>query len=235
MNRLKAGLLIVAAVSVAFLTGCDKQDHTALNNNENNKDQEPTELYGASHLIVKMTDAPAVFDSVNVDIMQVSVHYCTEVDDDTTVEDSFQEMDVNQPMAAYKDGDDDWENCDTTEYYGWLDLETAAGIYNLLDLQNNVTAVLVNSDTIPSGHITQMRLILGENNYVVVDSTMSELKTPSAQQSGLKINLDATFEEGQTYEIVLDFDAEESIVVTGNGKYILKPVIKVVSVTEVGS
>lgn len=228
MSKLKIMLLMITALSTAIITGCNKENNTTPKDKDT---QEPTEIYGSSNLIVKMTDAPVLYDSVNVEVLQVAVHYCTPAGDTTLTNVADSEM--TQPMADFKDGDDD--ECDSTQFSGWIDLETAAGMYNLLDLQNNVTAVLVNSDTIPAGHITQMRLILGENNYLVVDSVSYDMTTPSAQQSGLKINLNATFEEGSTYEIILDFDAEQSIVVTGNGKYILKPVIKVVSITEITS
>ena len=42
----------------------------------------------------------------------------------------------------------------------------------------------------------------------------------------MKINLHADLTEGITYTILLDFDAARSIVVTGNGAYSLKPVIR---------
>ena len=54
-----------------------------------------------------------------------------------------------------------------------------------------------------------------------------DLTTPSAQQSGLKLNILATFLQGVAYEYIIDFDAARSIVTTGNGKFILKPTLKV--------
>ncbi len=113
---------------------------------------------------------------------------------------------------------------------GWISLPTNAGVYDLLTLQNDVSATLVNVGTLPSGHINQFRLILGSNNTVMVDSTYYPLATPSAQQSGLKINLDTDFAPNQGYQLLLDFDANTSIVTQGNGSYSLKPVIKVLSV-----
>lgn len=113
---------------------------------------------------------------------------------------------------------------------GWVDLPTNAGIYDLLTLQNDVSATLVNQGTLPSGHLNQFRMILGDENTVMVDSTYYPLATPSAQQSGLKINLNADFSPNNQYEVVVDFDAEHSIVTQGNGSYSLKPVIKVLSI-----
>ncbi|MNJ81020.1 hypothetical protein D3C77_796330 [compost metagenome] len=67
----------------------------------------------------------------------------------------------------------------------------------------------------------------------MVDSTYYPLATPSAQQSGLKINLKSDFAPNQVYEVLLDFDAENSIVTQGNGSYSLKPVIKVLSINSI--
>ncbi len=113
---------------------------------------------------------------------------------------------------------------------GWIDLPTNGGIYDLLTLQNDVSATLVDVGVLPSGHLNQFRLILGDDNTVMVDSVYYPLSTPSAQQSGLKINLNSDFEPNVYYQLLLDFDAANSIVTQGNGGYSLKPVIKVLSI-----
>jgi uncharacterized protein DUF4382 len=111
---------------------------------------------------------------------------------------------------------------------GWQSLSTVnAGTYDLLKLVNDHDTLLAHSD-IPTGMIHQMRLILGDNNYVVVNGQNIPLKTPSAQESGLKLNIQQNVTSGILYKITLDFDAAKSIVKTGNGKYLLKPVIRTV-------
>ena len=115
----------------------------------------------------------------------------------------------------------------------WQSLSTVkAGSYDLLKLVNDDDTLLANSD-IPSGMIHQMRLILGPDNYVVLNGQQIPLETPSAQQSGLKFNVQQNVSAGILYKITLDFDAGKSIVKTGNSKYILKPVIRTV-LTAVG-
>ena len=104
--------------------------------------------------------------------------------------------------------------------------EVDAGIYDLLELTGGQSADLAINEEIPAGEVSQIRLILGTENTVVVDGETIDLQTPSAQQSGLKINLNETLEDGILYEYVLDFDVEESIVEQGNGGYLLKPVIR---------
>jgi hypothetical protein len=104
----------------------------------------------------------------------------------------------------------------------------------LLELTGGVSVLLADED-IPSGHITQMRLVLGSQNSIVVDGETHALQTPSAQQSGLKLNINQTLEAGVLYEFMLDFDVAESIVLQGNGGYLLKPVIRVSTLAESGS
>ncbi|HEV8285802.1 MAG TPA: DUF4382 domain-containing protein [Chitinophagaceae bacterium] len=110
----------------------------------------------------------------------------------------------------------------------WQSLTTVkAGTYDLLKLVNDDDTLLASSD-IPTGTIHQMRLVLGSNNYVVINGQNIPLETPSAQQSGLKFNVQQSVTSGILYTITLDFDAGKSIVKTGNSKYILKPVIRTV-------
>ena len=117
-------------------------------------------------------------------------------------------------------------NLTTDSEGGWQSLPgVAKGIYNLLDLVDNNDTLLVNAD-IPAGKIQQIRLVLGNNNTIVVDGVESSLETPSAQQSGLKLNIHQDVEAGLVYKMILDFDASRSIVTTGSNKYILKPVIR---------
>jgi|TARA_R110000737_G_scaffold268624_2_gene276024 hypothetical protein len=119
-----------------------------------------------------------------------------------------------------------------TQNGGWVSLPTNAGIYDLLTLQNDVSASLVNQGVLPAGQMTQFRMILGPNNTVMVDSIIHDLDTPSAQQSGLKINVKTNFAPNELYEIILDFDAEKSVVKKGNGGYNLKPVLKLEAVNQ---
>ncbi len=105
-----------------------------------------------------------------------------------------------------------------------LNIGQYAGIYNLLDLQDSVVVLL--ADTLVTyGHISQVRFILGTQNSVMVDGVLYPLQTPSAQQSGLKVNVHQDLLGLDSLNLFFDFDAYESITETGNGGYILHPVI----------
>ena len=108
---------------------------------------------------------------------------------------------------------------------GWIALDTEAGIYNLLELTGGVSQLLADEEIAP-GYAGQIRLVLGNDNSIVVDGEEFPLATPSAQQSGLKLNINEELEPGEEYFYILDFDVEQSIVSQGNGGYTLKPVIR---------
>lgn len=117
---------------------------------------------------------------------------------------------------------------------GWKSLEVEKGVYNLLELTNGNDTLLAFAE-LPAGKISQIRLILGENNSMQIDGSEVPLATPSAQQSGLKLNVHAELKEGVTYKFLLDFDVARSIVSKGNGDYSLKPLIKTLTEATSGA
>lgn len=118
-------------------------------------------------------------------------------------------------------------NDDSEDDSGWVSLDPInTGVYDLLDLTGGVNVLLVDDFQIPSGMLNQIRLVLGDDNTVVIDGETFPLNTPSAQQSGLKVKVNEVLEPGFTYDFVLDFDVEQSIVIAGgSGNINLKPVI----------
>lgn len=125
-----------------------------------------------------------------------------------------------------------------TDDSGWISIGTTIPqVYNLLDLTGGVNVLLADGAVIPSGNLGQIRLILGDDNTVVKDGVTYPLKTPSAQQSGLKLLVNTNLQPDLTYDFLLDFDVEKSIVVEagGSGNYNLNPVIRVSTIINSGS
>lgn len=152
-----------------------------------------------AHMNVHLTDAPADYQEVNVDVEGLRIHY-TPTSNDTV-------------------------STDTTDGK-WIDLPIDPEIIDLLELRDT-SILLSDADDLEPGRYREFRLILGDENTVVIDSTEHELKVPSGQQSGFKIKFKTDLEEGEEVDIMIDFDAEKSVHKAGNsGKYILKPVLK---------
>lgn len=172
MKTIRTFIPITLFAAMCFFVSCKKDKYT-------------------DRVTVKMVDAPASYDSVNVEIVQVTMH---------------------------------------SEAQGWMDVPCNPGIYNLLELQNGIDTILATVPQFPAGHASQLRLILGNNNYVVAGGMTTPLALSSQDETGLKINLNYHFNPNHAYEILIDFDAAQSIVVQGNGVLRLKPVIKVVHI-----
>jgi hypothetical protein len=125
---------------------------------------------------------------------------------------------------------------DENDSDGWVSIGgVTPQVYDLLDLTGGVNVLLADQD-IPSGFLGQVRLILGDNNSVVKDGVSYPLKTPSAQQSGLKLKVNQTLVGGVMYDFLLDFDVEKSIVIQAgtSGNYNLRPVIRVSTMATSG-
>jgi len=100
--------------------------------------------------------------------------------------------------------------------------------FNILNFRMGKDTLIASQD-IPSGKIQEVRLVLNNTgNQVKIDGVTYALTTPSGQSSGVKLKIQETLEAGIAYTLLLDFDAAKSVVQTGNGKYILKPVIRAI-------
>jgi hypothetical protein len=161
-------------------------------------------------LNLAMTDAPACgYDHVYVTVNKIRVH---------------------QSAAA-----------DGNELLGWRELSIPTQRIDLLSLTNGVLQEL-GSLPLPVGNYQQLRLVLADNpanpttanplaNALVLSGSGTEipLTTPSAQQSGFKLQARFDVQSGQVADMVLDFDACRSIVKAGaSGRYNLKPVVAVI-------
>lgn len=169
-------LLMLGFVSIGstmFLQSCSDDDGPATSN-------------GTASMRIMLTDAPAAYDEVNIDVQGLEINRGN----------GLEPIDILHP-----------------------------GIYNLLDFRNGVDTLIADED-LPAGSISQIRLILGPNNTIVVDGVQHPLETPSAMQSGLKINVNQTLLANRAYTMWLDFDAGRSILQTGNGTFKLKPVMR---------
>jgi len=190
---MRTAIFAVVFLGALVIAGCGK------NEGDNATDLGGTPGSGLGTLVVRLIDAPAAYEAVNIVVDSVRVHV---------------------------------ESGDTLS--GWYTISRTTAQYNLLAYANGRDTVIAEG-LIPAGYYSQMRLYIGRGSHVVRGGIASPLEVPSGSQSGLKLNIQATILAGVKYELMLDFDAGRSIVVTGNGRYLLKPVIKVASAAVSGS
>lgn len=103
----------------------------------------------------------------------------------------------------------------------WTTLSQPEIRFDFLELVNGATAVLVD-DVIDPGTYQQLRLIVSDSNKIVIDGDSYPLFVPSGEQTGVKLNLHFTVDADELVEILVDFDASQSITWTP-GNYLLRP------------
>jgi hypothetical protein len=96
--------------------------------------------------------------------------------------------------------------------------------------------------SLPAGHYTQLRLVVSSatiyfenaSSGLACDATLTtplgtkaSVTIPSGE---LKLNRQFDLAEGGGLSILLDFDGDKSVKLTGSGKYMMTPVIGVISV-----
>ena len=194
----------MAGIIILFAFGCEKSQTTdnSIDDPLKGTNPAPTIQQNTANLNITLAADYSLkttsYDQVNLDIQQISFH---------TSGDTI--------------------SGDTTVLAGWFDLETVPGIYNLMDYVSTDTLVAFDS-LVNAQMISQIRLLLGDSNTVMVDSVLHNLITPSAQTSGIKVQVHTLMVPDSTYVIMLDFDPEASVMQVGNGNYKLQPVIQAI-------
>ena len=120
---------------------------------------------------------------------------------------------------------------------GWIQIFKGPLTVDLLQLPTDTRQL--GPVQVPSGAITQVRFVLDPNGpqYVVLpDGSHADLKTPSGDTSGLKLNGPFQVQPCKTHVLVLDFDGPNAIEYHPTGgpsaEWILRPVIQVRSESD---
>lgn len=193
-------LSVIWAISVIILQSCDTTETNALNDSTNGLDQNNSSV-----------------DALNDPTKSRIQFKLVDAPDD-----NYSEVNVDIIDFQYQSNDDS----------GWVSfdgypLESGTNIVDLTELIAGTSHVLADEEIEP-GLFGKVRIVLGDlNSLVLDDGSQIPLKTPSAQQSGLKLQVDTNLEAGYSYTFVLDWDVKKSIVKAGkSGNYNLKPVIR---------
>jgi hypothetical protein len=114
---------------------------------------------------------------------------------------------------------------DSKGKYEWITVDVEPSTINLLNL-TNAYEFLTSAD-LAAGYYSEIRLLLGENNYVIDEiGELHSLRVPSGQQSGYKIKFNSRLHSGEEFDLTIIVDAEKSIHQTGNGQHMLHPVLQ---------
>jgi hypothetical protein len=222
-------LALFAIAGIVAFVGCGKSNHLA------------PQQAGFGRVNVALTDAPADVEHIYLDVREVWVHRLndgtpgdglTESDDPHHDDGDADSLNDDGDHDGDDDGDHDGDH-ESDDSGVWHRLATNVGIIDLLELRNGVFEGLA-TGRVPAGTYDQIRLKLADDNTIVVDGATHSLKVPSGETSGYKLM--GTFHvpiEG-VVDVGLDFDAERSVHVTGNGTWMLKPVVRIHEIVTTG-
>lgn len=167
---------------------------------------------GKTKLSVYLTDGPLDFQKVLVDIQRIEVKIDT--------------------CRRHEDDDHDGPGCDddhdslSNHCEIWDTLDIHPGVYDLVKLRNGLDTLLASS-FILHGKIERLKITLGNNNSVMVDSVVHTLHLINNQHFVFvnihREHLDSI--SSNNFQLFLDFDLAHSIKLI-NGEYWLKPVLK---------
>jgi hypothetical protein len=119
----------------------------------------------------------------------------------------------------------------------WILVRTDPVTVNLLDWTDG-RSIIIADTVVPAGLYTQIRLKI-DDAWVVINDVKHIMDVPSGAQTGLKLGPAFTVKPGVTYELLIDFDANRSVITTGSPSspkgFKLKPHLRVVSKAVSGS
>jgi hypothetical protein len=118
---------------------------------------------------------------------------------------------------------------------GWVALpEVAAGRYNLIELSAGRDSTFLDIE-LPMSYYEQFRLLIGNNNAVVIDGTEYPLPLVSSDFSKLRFKNPLSIVEGFNFLVLLDVDAAESVRETAPGEFVFEPSISMLFADTQGS
>ncbi len=208
--------VLLLGISLIFLTGC-VSDLVVPENDLNSPETEGSSTSensaggsgsGKGTLKIYLTDAPGDYKEVNINISRIEGHI----------------------SGDGEEGEDkgSWEVL--KEWSGGKEVD-------LIELED-VSILLASLELAPNKY-TQLRIFLNGDASLVLEGEKGPdglmvtvpLEIPSSANTGIKLNRPFEVVEGMITKLIIDFDAQKSVIKTGNGKYKMKPVISLSSET----
>jgi len=104
----------------------------------------------------------------------------------------------------------------------WIVVTNESQTFDLIQIQN--ATEFLGEVNLTAGWYTQIRLFV-EEALVTIDDIQYDLKISS---KNVKLITPWLVQDNETLTLTLDFDVQKSVHETGNGKYIMRPTIKVI-------
>jgi hypothetical protein len=94
----------------------------------------------------------------------------------------------------------------------WVSLNTInEGVVNMSDLNADADMLLVHNENIPSIPIYEIRLVLGDQNFIDSNGLLIDLDTENLGKATATNFLELNLLPNQEYDITIDFDTDQSV------------------------
>ena len=234
-------LILFLVLSIILLAGCFNESVVPENDlnqpgtedNSDNQNSSEESVAGKGTLKIYMTDTSEGYKDP-----PDFIGGPTELNVPTNSDEQYLEVNISiSRIEGHIAGDGDGEEGEGEEGEDegyWEELEEWDGEGYKVDLikLNDVSVLLASLNLEPNSY-TQLRVFLDEEAELVFlrdSSKVTEpLKIPSSAQTGIKLIHPFEIKADMTTILTINFEAENSIIKTGNGEYLMNPVISLSS------
>ncbi|MDD4226877.1 MAG: DUF4382 domain-containing protein [Mariniphaga sp.] len=169
-----------------------------------NNEDEPAITSGKARINILLTDAPYPIDLISSAFVTID------------------RVEIRQTSGAGMDEEAD----------SFIVISEGEMDFDLLQLTNGITEHMGSAD-LEAGYYDMVRLHVTDATVFLKNGSRHDLKIPSGSSSGLKIKINPGIyiDEGQTADVLLDFDVSRSFIIRGNPNgnfngFIFKPVVR---------
>jgi predicted secreted protein len=223
MNRIKllAGVMLLSMLAFVF-TACAPQPEPAppspapapVPSPSPAPAPSPAPQPASGTIDVYVTDAPPEKNvtAVLLTISSLEVHLATAEMEQEQEQSESGNQTQEQEQEQEEENGGVWVSINISDNMSTFDLLKVKGIEEFFG-----------SSEVAAGKYTQVRLIVDKAEVAVDNGEPQEATVPSNE---VKIVRPFTVEDGETTTLLIDFDAEHSVVFAGSGKIQVKPVVK---------
>lgn len=222
--RLLVGIVLLSLLTV-MLGGCVVETDSEPSS-KTTTDGTTFETTSAGTINMYVTDAPPGNEvtSIMVTVAEVQVHRAS----------AEQEMEQEQEQSGEgtQNQEQEWEQEQLQENGGeWLtiDISEDAATFDLLEIEG--IKQYLGTNQVEAGKYTQVRLVV---DTIKVAFDGGELAEADVSSGELKVVRFFDVVAGEAIVLILDFDADRMVTVTGAGEIKIKPVIKLTVEKEKG-
>ncbi|MFC1949814.1 DUF4382 domain-containing protein [Chloroflexota bacterium] len=215
--KIIAGLVLsISALSLGACTG----ESTPAPGEEASESEQPVIVAQATSqgtIDVYVTDAPRSDNvtSIMVTVSEVQVHRAAAEQEQEQTGEGTQTQEEEQEQT--QEGDGEWITIDLID----------ATTFDLLEIEG--IEQFIGANVVEAGKYTQVRLVV---DSVQVALSGGELQNADLPSNELKIVRPFDVVAGETTVLVIDFDADQMVTITGSGRINVKPVVKLITRQE---